>query len=181
MTRIWSPGTVANPKAPMRTRLTTVITWLVAVSAKTPSTTVSAANSTTSVVPRRRSAARPPTRLPTNSPPPNSTSSHGTDADVNPPTSVSVNAMYVNAPNIPPNPSTVMAIENHTWALRNAASSPRSPALPDARSVRGEVLSPGAGAASGEPTRDGTSSAIPTSATTPMAVMAQNVARHPAA
>ncbi|OCI29324.1 hypothetical protein OERS_39830 [Oerskovia enterophila] len=60
MMRIWRPGTVANPNAPMRTSETTVMTWLVAVSAKTARITVSAPRIASRLVVRKRSAALPP-------------------------------------------------------------------------------------------------------------------------
>lgn len=93
---------------------------------------------------------------------PKRTSSHGTAPSGKPDTSVSVNAMYVKAPNRPPKPKTVIAIDAHTWPLANAPTSARRSAPSGRRSAA-----------------RGSRSASAASATTPIAVMAQNVARHP--
>ena len=69
--------------------------------------------------------------------------------------------MYVKAPNIPPNPSTVTSRDSQTWPERNAPSSPRSPA------------------SSRETGCDGMRVAMPISARTPITVIAQKVERQP--
>lgn len=77
----------------MSTSATMVATLLCAVSAKITSTAVRAESATTSVRLTCLSAARPPSMLPRKSPPPKSTSSHGTEEEAKPETSVRVKAM----------------------------------------------------------------------------------------